>query len=66
MLNIDLLEGLIRSNNIFLNSDMVVHERSETSCRFHSLNTILKIGVREPHCPFNLWIIWIRHSHIVS
>ena len=63
MLNIDLLEGLIRSNNLFLNSVMVVHERSETSSQFHSLNTILKISVREP---FSLWIIWMRHSQIVS
>ena len=31
MLKIDLLEGLIRSHNLFLNSDVVVYERSETS-----------------------------------
>ena len=38
MLNIDLLEGLIRNSNLFLKSDMVVHKRSEeTSSRFHSL-----------------------------
>ena len=47
MLNIDLLEGLICSSDLFLNSDMVVHERSETSrgsVIFYREGGLLKIG----------------------